>query len=431
MTVKGRVGILHYAAPPVVGGVEITIYHHARLLLQRGYEVHVIAGRGAPFYSGIYFHRVEEVDSRYPDVLAVSRELAGGVVSSRFLGLRDRIANRLRAILPALHTTIVHNALTLHKNLPLTAALYRLVQDNAASLIAWCHDFAWKDELYLPEMHPGYPWDLLRTPWPNTPYVVVSEHRRHMLAELLRVSPQTIHVVPPGVDPYEFYKLEPETRRLVEKLGLLDVAPLLLLPARVTRRKNIEMAIRITSALTHHMPRPTLIVTGPPGPHNPTNVAYLNSLRELTHRLGVENNVHFLYEYGEGDQPLHVSDAMMSDFYQLADVLLFPSRREGFGIPVLEAGLARLPIFASDIPPVHESAGGLAFTFDPEGDPAPVARRIAEVLTHDRAYRMRRRVLQQFTWQRIIDERVIPLIEKTQRDSGSRETEKEYSEPEG
>ena len=44
-----RVAILHYAAPPIVGGVESTIYHHARLLAGAGYAVTVIAGRGAPF----------------------------------------------------------------------------------------------------------------------------------------------------------------------------------------------------------------------------------------------------------------------------------------------------------------------------------------------------------------------------------------------
>ncbi len=407
-----RIGVLHYAGPPVVGGVELTIYHHARLLTERGYEVHIVVGRGEPVLRHVMFHRVAELDSRHPEVLDVQRELARGVVSSRFFDLRDRIANRLYAILSPLHTTIVHNALTLHKNLALTAALYQLVQEKTTRLIAWCHDFAWKDELYLPEMHPGYPWDLLRTPWPDTFYVAVSEHRRRILAELLHISHETIHVIPPGVDAYEFLKLEPQTRHLVETLQLLEADPLLLLPARITRRKNIEMAIRITGALRSFMPRPVLVITGPPGPHNPTNVAYLNWLHELAAELHISEHVHFLYEHGRHGKPLHVTDAMMSDFYSLADVLLFPSRREGFGIPVLEAGLARLPIFASDIPPVHESAGPFAFTFDPEGPPEPVAKQIAQILQNDRTYQMRRRVLQQFTWQRIIDERVIPLLRK-------------------
>jgi len=42
-----HVGIVHYAAPPVVGGVELTIYHHTRVLLAEGHQVTVVAGRGA------------------------------------------------------------------------------------------------------------------------------------------------------------------------------------------------------------------------------------------------------------------------------------------------------------------------------------------------------------------------------------------------
>jgi mannosylglucosylglycerate synthase len=93
-------------------------------------------------------------------------------------------------------------------------------------------------------------------------------------------------------------------------------------------------------------------------------------------------------------------------------LLIFPSRSEGFGIPVLEAGLARLPVFAADIPPVKESAGGLAQLFDPEGDPQAVAEAILAHLENDRAYQLRRRVLSQFTWQAILHNRLIPLIKE-------------------
>ncbi len=41
-----RVAILHYAAPPGIGGVESTMGAHARLLADHGYPVKIIAGRG-------------------------------------------------------------------------------------------------------------------------------------------------------------------------------------------------------------------------------------------------------------------------------------------------------------------------------------------------------------------------------------------------
>jgi glycosyltransferase involved in cell wall biosynthesis len=413
-TVK-RVAILHYAAPPIVGGVESTIYHHARLLAQAGYTVDVIAGRGEPSHPQVAFHHIPEIDSRNPEVLAVGQALAQGEVSPSFALLCDRLAYCLRPLLADTEVCIAHNAMTLHKNLPLTAALRRLADEGVTRFIAWCHDFAWQDSLYTPDLHEGFPWDLLRTPWPGVRYVVVSAHRQARLAALLGLPEDQIEVVNPGVDVADFLKMEPSTRRLVEKLDLPAADPLLLLPARITRRKNIEFAVRVTAALTRHKPQATLVVTGPPGPHNPRNVAYLEALQALRKELGITARVHFLYEYGEGGQPLHVADAMIADLYHLADLLLFPSRREGFGIPVLEAGLVRLPVFAADIPSVRESAGDLACLFDLEGDPVVVAEAIAAHLAADRAYQLKRRVLSQFTWQRVLERRLIPLIQEVAR----------------
>src|SRR5262249_8609058 len=150
-----------------------------------------------------------------------------------------------------------------------------------------------------------------------------------------------------------------ETERLVNLLGLMDADGLLLLPARLTRRKNIALALRILAALREQSGRDfRLIVTGPPGPHNPKNRGYLDELIDLQDELGLENAAHFLYVYGEAeDSPLVPDDDMLANFYQMADALLFPSTQEGFGIPVLEAGLVGIPAFCADIPPLRETGG--------------------------------------------------------------------------
>ncbi|MGC8962237.1 MAG: hypothetical protein ACP5K1_07360, partial [Candidatus Bathyarchaeia archaeon] len=52
-----RIGIMHYTAPKQeVGGVEAVIDQHARLLTERGYEVHLIYGAGG----GVGFTNVVE-----------------------------------------------------------------------------------------------------------------------------------------------------------------------------------------------------------------------------------------------------------------------------------------------------------------------------------------------------------------------------------
>ncbi len=407
-----RIAILHYTAPPVVGGVESTIYHHTRHLAEAGCSVRVIAGRGEPFHPDVALDTIPEVDSRHPEVLEAGRSLAKGEVSPRFTVLRDRLVEHLHPLLSDADVCIVHNAATLHKNMPLTAALKQLADGRVTRFLSWSHDLAHKDPLYSEDLHSGYPWNLLRTPWRDVRYVAVSAHRRKTMAGLLGIPESEIRVVHPGVEIAQFLKLDPLSRQLWETLGLGNADPLMLLPSRITRRKNIEFAVRVAAEMRRHKPDAALVVTGPPGPHNPANARYLEELQQLRESLEISGRVHFLHEQEEGGKPLPIPDAVVSDFYLLADLLLFPSFREGFGIPVLEAGVARLPVFAADIPPVRESAGDLVHRFDPRGDPARVADAIAGFLKDDRRYLLRRRVLERFTWRAVITRDILPLLQE-------------------
>ncbi len=407
-----HVSILHYAAPPIVGGVESTIYHHARLLKRAEFTVSIIAGRGEPFNEEIPFHLIPEIDSRHDQVIDVGRDLANGVVTAEFYRLRDNIFRALESPLASTDILIVHNVVTLHKNLALTAAVKLISERDKPGILAWCHDFAWQDKLYTPDLHPGYPWDLLSTPWPGVRYIAVSEHRQQRLAELLSISASEIDVIPPGVDLFQFLNLSPFSQQITDKLELLDANPLILLPARITRRKNIEFAIQVIASLKHAYPEISLVITGPPGPHNPKNIAYLDSLRNLREDLGLIGNVQFLYELHGEDQILIVPDQTIAELFRIADIIIFPSHREGFGIPVLEAGLAKTPIFASDIPAVRESSNGMIKMFDPSGSPEMVAEDIISFLQTDRAYQLRRRVIDNFTWQSIIKKKILPILEE-------------------
>jgi len=98
------------------------------------------------------------------------------------------------------------------------------------------------------------------------------------------------------------------------------------------------------------------------------------------------------------------------DLYAVADALLFPSEREGFGIPILEAGLARLPIFCSDIPPFRESAGTHAHYFALDDSPRAIAVRLADFFAEDSRYQLKQRVLHDYVWERIFSERIEPML---------------------
>jgi glycosyltransferase involved in cell wall biosynthesis len=408
-----QVALLHYAAPPVVGGVESTLRAHARLFSEAGYAVRVIAGSGKSLAAFPPLILIPKAGSRHPAVEHVQHDLAAGQAGESFRNLADELHAELKRALVGCDICIVHNAATLNKNLALTAALHRLAQDRHVRVIAWCHDFAWTDPLYQPQLHQGWPWELLKTPWPGVRYVVVSAARRAELSGLLGLPAEQIAVVPPGISPREFLGLG---QRAVEWMGrweLWQANPFMLLPARVTRRKNMELAIQITAALRalgrgrSRGSTPKLIVMGPLGPHNAANADYLRELKRLGASLDIAEDVIFLQEHG------NVNDAARRDLYLLADLLLFPSLREGFGIPILEAGVARLPIFCADIPPFHESAGPWASYIGLDEAPAAIAARIAARLDEDSQHRLRRRVLEEYNWANLMTGKIVPLLEET------------------
>lgn len=400
-----KIALLHYAAAPVVGGVESVISHHARLMADDGHEMKIIAGRGGQTDPRIPFICIPQIDSRHEDTLQVKAALDGGKIPGGFDELSQMLEEKLREALTGFDVLIAHNVGSLHKNLALTAAVSRLAESGMRTIL-WHHDLAWTTPRYRSELHEGYPWDLLRTAWPKAVHVTVSEPRRQELAALTGLPPEQIHVISNGLDAGRFLKLEAQTLDYIRQFNLLGVSPLLLLPVRITPRKNIELAIRALAEVRGRYPKAMLVITGPPGPHNPSNAAYFKLLTDLRESLGLKENVIFLAEHTTD----YIPDEVIADFYQLADALLLPSREEGFGIPVIEAGLAGMPVFCADIPPLRELGGPFATYFSPDDPPDRVGKLIVERLSGDLTFAQRQRVKNNYTWQQIYDEKIKPLL---------------------
>ena len=66
-------------------------------------------------------------------------------------------------------------------------------------------------------------------------------------------------------------------------------------------------------------------------------------------------------------------------FYQAADVFVYPSLNETFGLPILEAMACGCPVVTSDTSAMPETAGGAAVLADPK-DPASIAQAIVEAV---------------------------------------------------
>jgi glycosyltransferase involved in cell wall biosynthesis len=408
-----RIAILHYSAPPVVGGVESVIAHHARLFLEAGHSVRILAGRGDTFLDGIEYNEIPLLYSLHPEVLRLKAQLDMGSLPDDFYPVSKSIQDLLRRSLKGIDLLIAHNVGSLNKNLPLTSALMEIANHpDEAPVILWHHDLAWTTPRYRNELYEGFPWNTLATPWIGVrQYVVVSELRRQELSKLLGIQAEQIQVIPNGVQIDQLLKLTDQTRKIIRDLRLFQAAPLLLLPVRITRRKNIELALHTLTHLRSKMPDAQLLITGPMGPHNPTNVEYFKDLQKLRDALQLNGTAHFMAEYSNEFLP----DEVIADFYKIADGLLMTSREEGFGIPILEAGLSGIPIFCSDIPPLHELAGDHADYFSPDEDPELVSKLIYLRLKTDSVFHMRRIVRQQYSWESIYTQHLEPLIHQAVR----------------
>ena len=407
-------GILHYSSPPTVGGVEMVILEHAQQLVGHGYPVTIISGRGSAsaLPAEANYVKLARLDSQDPLIESTTVILESGVVPDNFTHITNQLYQELIPIVREIDTLIVHNVFTKHFNLPLTAALTRLVDEGIISnCIAWCHDFTWTSPNSRIKVHDGYPWELLKQQHPQITYVVVSKERQQTLATLFECPTKTICVVYNGVNPTEILGLSTESIQLSKRLQLFNADLLLLMPVRVTQAKNIEYALQVLSEIRKYINDPRLIITGPPDPHDPNNMAYYAALLDMRKFYDLESNVHFIYSSGiDSDKPYHINNTVVGDLYRLADLMFMPSHREGFGMPILEAGLAGVQVMSTAVPAAVEIGSKGVELFDADDPPRKTANSIITWTEKNLEIQFKQKIRKRFTWEIIFKEDIAPLL---------------------
>ena len=414
-TEKPRIVFLHFTAPPVVGGVEVVIAEQIRLFSQAGYETLVIAGRKAetePDEIGPV-SIIPAMDSENPTYMSLQPALDQSELPDEFHRLQQEIATGLRRALRPMDVIIAHNIMTTHFNMALTAAVHQLVEEGGLRrLIIWCHDIS---RHVNPErdvvQRQGMPWDLLRTYIDTATYVAVSSTRKRSLARILDCPPERIQVIPNGVDPTQLLGLSELGKELIHEFDLFAADLIVLMPVRITKVKNLEFAMRVVHALKASGRVVRLIITGPPDPHVLDIPEYYEGLLREREQLHLRDEVIFIHEGTDmHPAPLILETEVVGELYRVADLILMPSTREGFGMPVLEAGLVGRPVFATSIPVVEELP---AFKYLIQADESPesVAGRIEQWAETDAAHGLRRHVRTSLTWSRIFARKILPLVQ--------------------
>jgi glycosyltransferase involved in cell wall biosynthesis len=209
--------------------------------------------------------------------------------------------------------------------------------------------------------------------------LTLSEAAKEDIAHYLHVERDRIDVTPlgPGLPDDVSPVGEGELRRR----HALGDAPIVLTVSAKRPHKNLERLLEAI-ALVRADPEPVLVAPG-----------YETVFeQELRRRAG--ERVRFLG---------WVDDDELEGLYRAATCFVFPSLAEGFGLPVLEAMLRRVPVACSRIGPLEEVAGEAARFFEPT-DVEDMARAIESLLS-DAALRARlveagRERAKEFSWAR-------------------------------
>ncbi|MES0362383.1 MAG: glycosyltransferase family 4 protein [Desulfobacteria bacterium] len=402
-----RIGLLHYSCPPLVGGVEEILSQQASIFHRMGHSISVLAGMGE-VYTEDFPVRIEPVlGSKNPSIIKAHKEAKKGNKDAL-----ERSANKIYKILKdwahKLDVVLAHNVLHMPFNLPLTLALQRLADSaNGAAVVSWAHDspyFEANPAKYL--MNP--PWTILAQPHPNIRYVTISHYRMKLFGK--HFGETNWHVIRNGIDPVRFFYLDPKSVRLSEELDLFARDLVVVQPARITPRKNLELSIHIIRGLKLLGYNVLFILTGPYDFHEQKAVSYYRRLRYWINELELQDNIAVLAEYRFRDRTRLVPDRIfIRDLYLMADVLLMTSKDEGFGLPLLEAGMIKLPIACSDIAPFREVGDGVCF-FGLDEPPLAIAGRIMEYLGRTDTHTMFRNVMGKYVWDVVCRRDALPFL---------------------
>jgi glycosyltransferase involved in cell wall biosynthesis len=381
------VSILHYSALPVIGGVELILDTHAKLLRKHNFKVKIIAGDGEPDVL------IPELKSSY--YVNMSKKILKGKTPRNFNSEVRKAKEKILEGIKDSHVLIVHNLFTMHFNLVATAALIEI--SKKIKTIGWVHDLSYADPTYgLPP--PGNsPLQLISKPAPEIKWVTITNYRRELLSRFFGLKKEEITVIHNGIDPYKI--LPPDIKKAAKKLKLFSYYPVAIFPSRLTRRKNFELAIDIMSEMEGN---PLLLLSAPPDPHNPDFSTYK---KELILRAKKKNIRLILFSE-------HCPIKDIETFYFLGDFLLITSKMEGFGLPAIEASLFRLPAVISDIPALKEVEERFKahIFFDLNEKPKKIAKKISIFLKNSEIIQDRKMIIQNYSWEAIFEKEIKLLL---------------------
>ena len=207
----------------------------------------------------------------------------------------------------------------------------------------------------------------------------------------------TSDIVHNGIDPARFTPIDAETRtRLRRRAGVDDRFVFLAVGGIEPRKGSVHLFRALAELVRSEGPRPALVIVGGHSFQDYTD--YRETALAMLSDLGLELGRDVILAGTVSDEELH-------HWYRSADALAFPSMKEGWGLAVLEAMSAGLPVVSSDIAVLQEYlTDHVDAVLTRAGDADDLARGMRELIgdaaLRDRLVRGGQEVVPRFTWAR-------------------------------
>lgn len=409
-----KIALLHYAYPPNIGGVERVMSDHAGILADLAYDVLILTGSGSEKNEKIKLVEIEQLQSilNFAPVLQ-KKILDEGIIDDEFYDLSRDIKKKLEIHLKDRDIIIVHNMLTVYRNLAFIHAFWEYAKNHPdKKIIVWVHDHKYISYKNIYDREHIAKSDLEKKlltnclPHDNCKYVVVSETFKKSLLSIMKLEDNQLIVIPNGVSIKRFLEIDDVIWELIQEYDLFSAYPVLLSPVNIIERKNIEYSIHVVAELKKIYPDIRLLISGRTSFHRKT-AKYLQFLTELIQKFKLAKNIIFLKD--TIDRSLNETE--LHDLYQISDGVLFFSKSENFGIPLLEAALSKIPIFTSRLEVFHEIADGLIHEYDVSQTlPEVVAGQIHKYLTSTKISMQAKHARQNFHLKTIVTKKLLPLF---------------------
>ena len=374
-----RVLMLSWEYPPQsVGGLARHVKDLSQALVNTGNEVHILTrgAEDAPFYEedhGVHVHRVYPFPLQTPDFMHWVTQLNFALVEKGVEVLNENGFDIIHG-----HDWLVAYAARVLKHsykIPLVATIHATEAGRNQGLHSPLQNFIHSIE-----------WFLSYESWK---IIVCSNHMEGEVKGLFGISKDKVEKIPNGVYVRQFAEMDNHSDMMVQNIVNKN-EKMIYFVGRLVREKGVHVLIDSIPLIMREVPDVKLVIAGT-GPME-------GQLNHQIIRMGLDQNIHLTG---------YVNDNLLRQLYKRADVAVFPSLYEPFGIVALEAMASATPVIVSDTGGLSEivkhGKNGLKFI---PGNPNSLADQVKaifrdEKFAHRLALTASENVISEYDWSSI------------------------------